>query len=69
MEDCLTHPYLDAYHDPEDEPAAKPLPRDFFDFDHPKEEINREKLKQLLWVHVLGLADVRYDEVMEFQPA
>ncbi|ORX39893.1 putative mitogen-activated protein kinase CPK1 [Kockovaella imperatae] len=57
VEDCLTHAYLDAYHDPEDEPAAKPLPGDFFDFDHPKEEINREKLKQIL-----------YDEIMDFQP-
>jgi mitogen-activated protein kinase 1/3 len=44
----LTHPYLDAYHDPEDEPSAKPLSSEFFDFDLQKGEISREELKQLL---------------------
>lgn len=48
VEQCLTHPYLDAYHDPEDEPSAKPLSSEFFDFDLQKGEISREELKQLL---------------------
>jgi mitogen-activated protein kinase 1/3 len=48
VEQCLTHPYLDAYHDPEDEPVAKPLDPDFFDFDLQKNDIGREELKQLL---------------------
>lgn len=48
VEECLTHPYLDAYHDPEDEPSAKPLHPGFFDFDLQKDEISREELKRLL---------------------
>ena len=33
VEDALAHPYLSAYHDPDDEPSATPLPEDFFSFD------------------------------------
>jgi mitogen-activated protein kinase 1/3 len=33
VEEALEHPYLEAYHDPEDEPVAPPLEADFFDFD------------------------------------
>jgi len=50
VEECLTHPYLESYHDPEDEPSAKPLPSDFFDFDMQKDEISRAELKKLLCV-------------------
>ncbi len=50
VEQCLTHPYLESYHDPEDEPSAKPLDPEFFDFDLQKDEISREELKRLLWV-------------------
>ncbi|ORY23049.1 kinase-like domain-containing protein [Naematelia encephala] len=56
VEDCLRHPYLEAYHDPEDEPTAAPLDRSFFEFDDRKDEITREELKQLL-----------YDEIMDFE--
>lgn len=48
IEQCLEHPYLAAYHDPEDEPDAAPLPRGFFDFDLKKDDISREELKMLL---------------------
>jgi mitogen-activated protein kinase 1/3 len=58
VEQCLAHPYLDAYHDPEDEPAAKPLDADFFDFDMQKEAIGREELKRYL-----------YEEIMTFNPS
>ena len=33
VEQALCHPYLEAYHDPDDEPVAPPLDADFFDFD------------------------------------
>lgn len=33
VEQALEHPYLEAYHDPDDEPVAPPLDADFFDFD------------------------------------
>jgi mitogen-activated protein kinase 1/3 len=56
VDQCLAHPYLEAYHDPEDEPSAKPLDPSFFEFDLQKEEISREQLKGLL-----------YEEIMSFQ--
>ena len=57
VEQCLEHPYLDAYHDPEDEPTAKPLPADFFDFDMQgdirKEDLaRREELKRLMYEEI-----------------
>ena len=30
---ALSHPYLEAYHDPDDEPVAPPLDPEFFEFD------------------------------------
>ncbi|CAE7073534.1 unnamed protein product [Rhizoctonia solani] len=57
VEEALCHPYLDAYHDPDDEPVAPPLDPDFFEFDLHKDDISREQLKQLL-----------YDEIMTFTP-
>ncbi|KAF4618463.1 hypothetical protein D9613_009886 [Agrocybe pediades] len=58
VEDALAHPYLEAYHDPEDEPVAPPLDPDFFEFDLHKDDISREQLKELL-----------YEEIMSFEPA
>lgn len=58
VEQCLSHPYLEAYHDPDDEPVAAPLVPGFFDFDLKKDDITREELKQLL-----------YDEIMSFRMA
>lgn len=48
VEECLAHPYLEAYHDPEDEPGAAPLDPNFFEFDLQKDNITREELKKLL---------------------
>lgn len=48
VEQCLSHPYLEAYHDPDDEPDAAPLPHDFFDFDLKKDQVTKEELKKLL---------------------
>ncbi|KZS98227.1 mitogen-activated protein kinase [Sistotremastrum niveocremeum HHB9708] len=57
VEEALAHPYLEAYHDPEDEPVAPPLDPEFFEFDLHKDDISREQLKQLL-----------YDEILTFRP-
>ncbi|KAK4049083.1 mitogen activated protein kinase [Microbotryomycetes sp. JL221] len=46
VEDALTHPYLEPYHDPEDEPTAEVLPPEFFHFD--REQLSREQLKELI---------------------
>lgn len=45
VEDALRHPYLEPYHDPEDEPTAKPIPEEFFDFDKDKDNLSKEELK------------------------
>ncbi|KAF8155754.1 CMGC/MAPK protein kinase [Crassisporium funariophilum] len=58
VEDALAHPYLEAYHDPDDEPVAPPLDPEFFEFDLHKDDISREQLKELL-----------YEEIMSFMPA
>ncbi|KAI9459773.1 kinase-like domain-containing protein [Boletus coccyginus] len=58
VEEALAHPYLEAYHDPEDEPVAPPLDPEFFEFDLHKDDISREQLKELL-----------YEEIMSFRPA
>lgn len=48
-EEALQHPYLEPYHDPEDEPNAPPIPESFFDFDKYKEQITKEHLKELIF--------------------
>ncbi|WOO79719.1 Mitogen-activated protein kinase [Vanrija pseudolonga] len=54
VEQCLEHPYLEAYHDPEDEPTAPPLDSDFFDFDLMKDDITRDELKRLLYEEIMS---------------
>lgn len=46
VEDALRHPYLEPYHDPEDEPTANPIPEEFFDFDKNKDSLTKEELKR-----------------------
>jgi mitogen-activated protein kinase 1/3 len=45
VEEALKHPYLEPYHDPEDEPTADPIPPEFFDFDKNKDNLTKEQLK------------------------
>jgi mitogen-activated protein kinase 1/3 len=45
VEDALRHPYLEPYHDPDDEPTADPIPEEFFDFDKNKDTLSKEQLK------------------------
>ncbi|CCL98750.1 uncharacterized protein FIBRA_00755 [Fibroporia radiculosa] len=44
VEEALKHPYLEAYHDPQDEPTAEPLDPLFFDFDY-GDPLGKERLK------------------------
>lgn len=46
VEEALRHPYLEPYHDPEDEPTANPIPEEFFDFDKNKDSLTKEELKR-----------------------
>jgi mitogen-activated protein kinase 1/3 len=46
VEEALRHPYLEPYHDPDDEPTAKAIPEEFFDFDKNKDSLTKEELKR-----------------------
>ncbi|CAN6643567.1 mitogen-activated protein kinase Fus3p [Trichomonascus vanleenenianus] len=54
VEEALQHPYLEAYHDAEDEPTAAPLPDDFFDFDMYREELTLDQIKPLLYKEIMS---------------
>jgi len=54
VEDALAHPYLEAYHDPEDEPLSAPIPENFFDFDYRREQLTKEELKKLIHDEVMS---------------
>ncbi|RHZ53188.1 hypothetical protein Glove_449g6 [Diversispora epigaea] len=53
VEEALKHPYLEPYHDPEDEPSANPIPESFFDFDKHKDSLSKEQLKQLIFEEIM----------------
>lgn len=46
VEEALRHPYLEPYHDPDDEPTAPAIPESFFDFDKVKDTLSKEELKR-----------------------
>lgn len=45
VEEALKHPYLEPYHDPEDEPTTAPVSEQLFDFDKDGDNLNKEHLK------------------------
>ncbi|ORZ03484.1 mitogen-activated protein kinase [Syncephalastrum racemosum] len=49
VEEALKHPYLEPYHDPDDEPDAPAIHDSFFDFDKYKDQLTKEQLKQMLY--------------------
>ncbi|KAI9012483.1 mitogen-activated protein kinase [Phycomyces nitens] len=51
--EALEHPYLEPYHDPNDEPDAPPIHESFFDFDKYKDQLTKEQLKQLLYQEIV----------------
>ena len=46
VEAALKHPYLEPYHDPDDEPDAKVIPESFFEFDRRKDTMSKDQLKR-----------------------
>ena len=75
VEDALRHPYLEPYHDPDDEPTAPPIPDGFFDFDKNKDALSKEQLKsrfhlvlclriRILSTKLMILAVLIYEEIM-----
>jgi len=60
VEGALNHPYVEPYHDPNDEPGARPLRPEFFDFERKEWEDNesgRAMLKSQLTVTYYISAD------------
>ncbi|KAI2820860.1 hypothetical protein CBS147343_553 [Aspergillus niger] len=53
VEEALRHPYLEPYHDPDDEPTAPPIPEGFFDFDKNKDALSKEQLKLLIYEEIM----------------
>ncbi|KAK6892232.1 Extracellular signal-regulated kinase 1 [Candida tropicalis] len=53
VEDALKHPYLQLYHDPNDEPISDKIPEDFFDFDKMKDQLSIEDLKKMLYEEIM----------------
>lgn len=72
VEEALQHPYLEPYHDPDDEPTAPPIPDGFFDFDKNKDALSKEQLKCMFHHHpnepICNKAnnhpDLIYEEIM-----
>lgn len=76
---CLA-PFLQPYHDPQDEPSAVPLLPAFFDFDNGSDQLSREDLKRsfilclaharlqspllTIFFRPLGSAEMIYQEIM-----
>lgn len=52
--EALKHPYLSAYHDPNDEPDAPPISREIFEFDKLKDSLSIAELKVLLYNEVMS---------------
>lgn len=52
VENALKHPYLQLYHDPNDEPTCEEIPYDFAEFDRHKDELSIEDLKRLLYEEI-----------------
>lgn len=54
VQQALEHPYLEPYHDDQDEPSADPLPPHFFDFDFIPEMQSRTVLKELIYKEIMA---------------
>lgn len=52
VEDALDHPYLEAYHDPQDEPTAPELPSDFFDFETNCKDVTADQMRRLVFEEI-----------------
>ncbi|KAI8338174.1 mitogen-activated protein kinase [Chlamydoabsidia padenii] len=52
VEEALKHPYLEPYHDPDDEPDAPAIHESFFDFDKYKDQLTKEELKHMLYQEI-----------------
>lgn len=68
VEDALRHPYLEPYHDPEDEPTAPPIPEGFFDFDKNKDSLSKEQLKCKFWIDTRSTLSILSEGREDMEP-
>ncbi|KAK6872570.1 Extracellular signal-regulated kinase 1 [Candida tropicalis] len=54
VQEALEHPYLEAYHDPSDEPITSPIPVEEFEFDMDKKQLDVEDLKQQIYKQIMA---------------
>ena len=47
VEEALKHPYVEDYHDPDDEPISEIVPYEVFSLDKRDQPLNREELKRM----------------------
>jgi len=52
VDEALEHPYVSAYHDPDDTPSVTSLDSDYFDFDQYKDDLTKAELKELLFEEI-----------------
>jgi mitogen-activated protein kinase 1/3 len=75
IEEALEHPYLSAYHDPEDEPTSGTLDPDYFQFDCEFRPLLRNRTTSngsIVHKDELSKSDLKellYEEVMSFVPS
>lgn len=50
--EALSHSYLEGYYRPDDEPCAKPIPKDAFTFEEGVYGLNQDQLKRLVWEEI-----------------
>ena len=62
VEEALQHPYLEPYHDPQDEPSAVPLLPAFFDFDNGSDQLSREDLKQMIYQEIMSPIPAHHEQ-------
>ncbi|KAL4064949.1 kinase-like domain-containing protein [Scleroderma yunnanense] len=55
VDEALAHPYLETYHDPDDEPVVASLDPDYFEFDQYKDDLTKAELKELLYEEIMSL--------------
>jgi len=67
VEGALSHPYLEPYHDPGDEPTAPPLDPNFFDFDY-RTDLTKEELKVLIYEEITRPQPPRLNAVPDGAP-
>lgn len=61
VEQALEHPYVQAYHEPTDEPTAPPIPDSFFDFEKGG-DVPIPVMRKLIYDEIMGITPMSQSE-------